>query len=287
MRFVSLAAALAAATLLAAPVSARTWKQDWTVGAHPVVHVGTNDARVRVHRGAPGRVSTTIEYTVSVWGMHTLVKSPEVEMSRNGDVVTVSARSHMAGVIFGGMSERFDIDVTVPPACDVQVRTGDGSITLEPVTGAVDLQTGDGHIVAHGAAGRVRLWTGDGGIDADGLDGALEAHTGDGHVKVAGRFDRLDVRSSDGRVDATIARGSVLVQPWSVQAGDGSVTLRIPRNLQAVLDASTGDGGIRVDLPIAGLDHRSHHEFRGQLNGGTVPLRVHTGDGGVTLTLSE
>ena len=287
MRFVPLFAVLAVATLFVAPVSARTWRQDWTVGAHPGVHVTTNDAHVRIHRGVAGQVGVTVEYTVDVWGLHTRVREPLLEFGRNGDVVTVSARSRGNAVFFGGMNERFRIDVTVPASCDVQVRSGDGGVELEPVSGAIDLQTGDGHIVAHGACGRLRLWTGDGGIDADGLDGALEARSGDGHMKVAGRFDQLDLRTGDGRIEASITRGSVLARPWSVQTGDGSVTLRIPRNLQALLDASTGDGGLHVELPIAGRDGASHHDLRGQLNGGTVPLRIRTGDGSVTLGLSE
>ena len=287
MRFAPLFAAVAAAVLLAAPVSARTWSQEWTVGAHPGVHVTTNNAHVRVHRGAAGVVSATVEYAVEVWGLHTRVQEPVLELTRSGDVVTVSARSHGSAYFFGGMNERFHIDVTVPANCDVQVRSGDGSVELEPVRGVIDVQTGDGHITSHGASGRVRLWTGDGGIDADGLDGALEAHSGDGHLKVAGRFDQFDLRTGDGRIEASIARGSQPAQPWSVQTGDGSVTLRIPRNLQALLDVSANDGRVRVELPVSGVDARSHHELRGQLNGGTVPLRVHTGDGSVLLRLSE
>jgi hypothetical protein len=287
MRSTPLFAALAAAILIAAPASARTWQQDWSVGAHPGVIVNTNDARVRIHRGAPGRITASIEYTINVWGFHTQVQDPVIELSRAGDVVTVTARARSNAFFFGGMNERFHIDVTLPPACDVQVRSGDGAVDLAPVTGTIDLQTGDGHITAHGATGKLRFWTGDGGIDADSLDGAVEARTGDGHLKVEGRFDRLDLRAGDGRVTARIHRGSQLTEAWNIQTGDGGVVLFIPRNLQALLDMSASDGSMHVDLPISGIDHRSHHELRGQLNGGTVPLRVHTGDGSVSIGLSE
>ena len=72
-----------------------------------------------------------------------------------------------------------------------------------------------------------------------------------------------------------------------MQTGDGGVTLRIPRNLQALLDASARDGHVHVQLPIDANEHASQHALRGQLNGGTVPVRIRTGDGSVTLTLSE
>jgi hypothetical protein len=287
MRFAPLFAAVATVTLFVAPASARTWSQNWAVGAHPVVHVATNDARVHIHRGATGQVSATVEYTVTVWGMHTRVQQPVIELSRSGDLVSVTARSHVNGVFFGGINERFHVDVTVPASCDVQVRSGDGSVDIAAIAGAIDLETGDGHIAAHGASGRLRLWTGDGGIDADSLDGALDAHSGDGHLKAEGRFDRLDLRTGDGHVTARVWRGSKLAGPWSLQTGDGGVSLFIPRNLQALLDIATNDGRVHVELPVSGIDGRSHRQLRGQLNGGTVPLRVRAGDGAVTLGLSE
>jgi len=275
------------ALAIASPAGARTWAQKWPVGAHPSVHVTTNDARIRIHRGAPGSVEAFIEYTLQVWGMHSRVRDPEIVLTREGDVITITARTRTNLVVFGGVNERFHVDVTLPPDCDVQVRSGDGSVECEPVHGNVDLQTGDGHITAHGLRGITRLATGDGGIDADGLDGDLDAHSGDGHLRVAGRFDRLNLRAGDGHVDATVLRGSMLAEPWSLASGDGGITLRIPRNLQAVLDAVSHDGGLHVDLPIAGKEEIRHHELRGQLNGGTQPLRIRTGDGSITLALSE
>lgn len=271
----------------ASPASARTWAQDWPVGAHPTLTVETTDAHVYVHRGGPGLVKAHVEYTVNVWGLHTEIRDPRIQLERRGDSLSVVARPRSSVAVFGGISEHFRVDVTVPPACDVQVRSGDGGVDVEPVEGRLDVQTGDGRITVHGAHGKVRLWTGDGGIDADGIDGSLVARTGDGHLHVSGRFDRMDVRSGDGRVEASILRGSQLAEPWEFSSGDGGITLRIPRNLQAVLDAEAHDGSVHVQLPIDNEGSSWHHHMRGQLNGGTLPLRVRTGDGSITLALSE
>ena len=288
MRFAATIAVALAATALAAPAGARTWEQTWTeLGPHPAVHVTTNDARVRIHRGAAGRVDATVEYTLQFWGLHSRVNDPEITMTREGETINISARSRSNIIVFGGVNERFHVDVTLPPDCDVKVHSGDGSVECEPVHGAVDLQTGDGHITVHGIRGSTRLWTGDGGIDADGLDGDLDARTGDGHLHVAGRFDRLNVRSGDGRVEAIIQRGSVLAEPWSLASGDGGITVRIPRNLQALLAATAHDGTVHVELPIDTGRQANHHQLRGELNGGRVPLRVRTGDGPITFALSE
>ena len=272
---------------LASPASARTWKQAWTVGAHPRIHVDTNDAHVRIHAGRAGEVSAVVEYTVKVWGLHSDVREPQIRFEHRNDSLTVSARSRTNVFVFGGMNEQFTVDVTLPPACDLEVRCGDGAVDLEPVAGVIDVETGDGHIRAQGAKGHVRLWTGDGGIDAEGIDGDLVAHSNDGHLHVRGRFDLLDLRTSDGRIEAAAVRGSSVAGPWSVISGDGSVLVRIPRNLAALLDASAHDGRLHVELPIALEGDVDHHSLRGSLNGGTVPLRVRTSDGSITLGLSE
>ena len=284
MRLALLATAFAL-SVFASTAPARTWSETWKVGAHPRLHVQTTDGHVTIHRGAPGRASAVIEYTVRVWGLHTQIREPMIQLTDENDSLTVAATTHSGIGIIGGMTEKFTLDVTVPPSCTVDVRSGDGAVDVDEVDGGLDIRTGDGHIHVGAARGGVRLWTGDGAIEAAGIDGALDAHTGDGRMRVTGRFDALTAHSGDGHIEAVAAAGSRMGSPWQLTAGDGGIELRIPRDLQALLDAESGDGGLHVELPIA--HETRHHALRGQLNGGTVPLRVHTGDGSITLGLSD
>lgn len=290
MRLTLLAAATLAALTLAAPARAerqKEWTKSWDVGAAPKIRVVTNDARVRVHRGPAGKVETRIFYRLRTWGMASRPKDPKIVLEQEGDAIRIEAREQGTIVVFGGVETRFEVDVTVPENCDLSVRSGDGSITCDPLAGRVSLESGDGRINAHGLRGTIVLWSGDGGVDADSLDGSLLAHTGDGHLKVSGRFDHLDLRTQDGRLEAGVARGSRVATAWSLETGDGTLVLRIPRNLQALLDASSRDGSLRVDLPVATKGAIKNHSLYGELNGGSVPLRLRTGDGGIVLGLSE
>ncbi|MBV9038271.1 MAG: hypothetical protein JO182_27525 [Acidobacteriaceae bacterium] len=45
----------------------------------------------------------------------------------------------------------------------------------------------------------------------------------------------------------------------------------------------TGDGHLRVDLPLSVEVMKSDHELRGKLNGGGPTLVVHTGDGSISI----
>jgi hypothetical protein len=70
---------------------------------------------------------------------------------------------------------------------------------------------------------------------------------------------------------------------WSVHTGDGHVTLRLPENFAADLDAHTGDGKVTVDFPVTISGSVGGSELRGKLNGGGETLTVRTGDGAIHL----
>ncbi|MBI5168306.1 MAG: DUF4097 family beta strand repeat protein [Candidatus Eisenbacteria bacterium] len=288
MRFATLAAALlATATLAATDASARVWEKTWKVGAEPAVHVNTNDGDIRVVRAADGTVHTRIEYKVRVWGWHSEPREPLIELNQNGDDIRITCRERGNVVVFGGMTEEFTILVEVPAACDLDIRSGDGDVDIAPGQGVLAAHTGDGHIRIEGHRGTLELSSGDGAVDAENVDGSLSATTGDGRVRVSGRFDKLVLRSGDGSLNVSAHRGSKLAEPWDVASGDGPVTVRIPRDLSALLDASTRDGSLHVDLPVDVSGGMTHHTLRGELNGGKTPLRLRTGDGRLTLALSE
>lgn len=292
MRSLALATAFLAAVALAGPAPARAatsrdWSKAWSVTGAPTIRVVTDDATVRIHRGDAGSVKAKVHYEARTWGFSSGGREPKVVLEQENDVIRIEARDPSTWVVFGGIETKFTIDVTVPANCDLSARSGDGGITCAALEGRVALESGDGRIRASGLRGTLVLWSGDGGIDADSLDGSLMARTGDGHLKVSGRFDHLDARTGDGRLEATAVRGSQAAGPWSVESGDGSILLRIPRDLRVLLDANARDGSLRVDLPITTKGHIRNNALVGELNGGDVPLRLRSADGSITLTLSE
>ena len=74
-----------------------------------------------------------------------------------------------------------------------------------------------------------------------------------------------------------------MTSAWRIRTGDGSVTLRLPENFTADLDAHTGDGKITVDFPVTASGSLGRSELRGKLNGGGQTLVVRTGDGPIRL----
>jgi hypothetical protein len=216
-----------------------------------------------------------------------------VNTSQEGNRIVVdvpSPRDRRDGIHIGSFqSPSVSLIVTAPRKVTVEARTGDGSISADDLSGTVELNSGDGSIRAHRVEGGLRVRTGDGSISVTDAAGRVEADSGDGSVELTGRFDAIDVRTGDGSVRLDVLDGSALKTDWSVNTGDGSITLRLPRELDANLDAHTGDGGVHADgLPVAaerdGSDPENRDTLRTQIGKGGRTLRLRSGDGAINIS---
>jgi Putative adhesin len=292
-------AAFVAASAFAAPsASAEEWNKSYTVSGRAQVRVDTNDGSVQTFTGDTKQV----EFHVTYDG-YQLDKTLHIESRQDGDSVQITARvnGHW-GFSWGGHNRGLKIEVHMPKEGDLQVDTGDGSVTTqtlngkvkihtgdgsvraEQVAGDVDIDTGDGSITVNGAKGDIRLRTGDGHIDARNLDGKVDAFSGDGHITLDGRLDSLTVKTGDGSIDARIRAGSKIDSGWSIRTGDGSVDVVLPAELQANIEASTNDGHISLGIPVTVEGTFSNSQIHGKMNGGGQPIVIHTGDGSIRLS---
>jgi DUF4097 and DUF4098 domain-containing protein YvlB len=245
---------------LALPAVADQWSKSYPVTGKPDLWVSTGDGSVRIDVWDEARIEARIE-TVG----YVINKDFQLIESQSGNQVKIEAKfpNTSWGLNLGQRS--LTVTLKVPRESNLDIHTGDGSMTV------------------NGAKGEHRFQTGDGRIEATGLDGRLHASSGDGGVSVEGRFDLLDLHTGDGAVEAAAKPGSTIGSPWSVKTGDGGVTLRLPADLQANIDAHTGDGGVTLGLPLAASGSLKRSSVQGTLNGGGGPLTVRTGDGAIRL----
>lgn len=175
--------------------------------------------------------------------------------------------------------------VHVPGETDIRAQSGDGSIRIARVKGRIDLRTGDGSIRASEVTGELTLDSGDGSITVDGAEGRLSLDTNDGSVNVSGRLSVIRLHTGDGSIIYRAQPGTSMSEPWEFTTGDGSVSLYLPPDFAAELDAHTGDGSIRNDLNVedAGGEERARRSLRGRIGSGGKLLRIRTGDGTIRL----
>ena len=271
-------AGLACLALGASSARGDEWSRQYSLEGKPDLHLKAGDGNVRIEAGDGSEVAVRV--TTEGWR----IAPGEVSIveSQVGDRVDIEVKLP-GGIGWRTGRRSIQVVVRVPRDADLDVRTGDGNIEVQPVSGRVSLSTGDGDIAADGLQGETRLHTGDGGIRANGLSGRLEADTGDGDLSVRGRFDHLDLHTGDGDVDAAVEPGSRIETAWSIRTGDGDVTLRLPGDLGADLDVQTGDGGIVLDKPALVTGTVRENALRGKVGPGGPPLKVRTGDGSIRL----
>ena len=216
----------------------------------------------------------------------------EVETSEAGGNVVIEAkrRERRGFVMHMGASPGVRMTVTVPRTLNVDARTGDGSIDARDLTGRVELRTGDGSVRLQQIDGTITVSTGDGSVDARELDGLVEVSTGDGSVEMSGRFAGLRARTGDGSIGIDALPGSAMQREWTVTSGDGGVTLRLPPDFNAELDARTGDGTIStagVDVTRPAGEDRRRQVVRGRVGTGGQVLTLRTGDGSIRVVARQ
>jgi len=260
----NIALAVLSAGLLITAARADNWSKVYDVGSAPQLRVDTSDADIRLDTWDQSKIEarvTTERYTIGEGGVKVIERQA-------GDTVEIEVRLPNRHFSLDWGQRRVSIEIHMPREGKVNLRTGDGRISVNRLKGEMDFYSGDGR------------------LEAEDVDGRVRAHTSDGSMRIAGRFDVLDVSSGDGRVSVTARAGSRVQQPWAVRTSDGSVDLEVPADLSADVDLHTGDGRITLNLPVTVEGKFGGQDVHGKLNGGGNRLIVHTGDGSITVDKS-
>lgn len=275
------AVAAVAAFVCSTSAKADTWNKSYAVSSHAQLRVDSNDGAVEVIPGNAKQISARVE--TESWK----ISSSEVRIDehQSGDSVEIVVRVPNEHFHFFGNNIRRSLHIylEVPSQSDLDIHTGDGSITARDVAGNIRLDTGDGSMRVDGMKGTLRFHSGDGRIEGERLDGALNADSGDGSIMLRGRFDVVDAHSGDGHIELTAETGSRATGPWSVRTGDGRITVRLPESFGAELDAHTGDGRISIDFPVTFSGTMNSSNFRGKIGNGGESVMLRSGDGSISI----
>lgn len=251
-----------AATLFAVPqLFADEWTKTYTISGQPDLRIDTSDADIRVTTWDQNAIEAKIVTTGYKIGPDGI----RIEERQNGDTVELDVRYPHHDLNVGWNHRRVDVIIQMPREGKVDFRTGDGKIDLSNFKGDI------------------RVHTGDGSETLESVDGKLQADTGDGRIKASGRFDELNLKTGDGRLDVHAAAGSTLNAGWTLESGDGSVSLDVPADMGANIDLRTSDGRIDLDVPVTAEGKMHNNEIRGRMNGGGNSLTIRTGDGSIHL----
>src|SRR5215208_5517177 len=149
MKFFRTPAALALSCVVASSFSAAC-----TVRLDSQSQIVREEKRFTV-KGRPVVRATTFDGSIQIqsWDKSEVL----VEIEKRG-----ATREAVDALVVKATQKEDAIDVEVQKQADVRARSGDGSITMDRVTGRIDLHTGDGSIRANDICGDMTISTGDG-----------------------------------------------------------------------------------------------------------------------------
>jgi DUF4097 and DUF4098 domain-containing protein YvlB len=166
----------------------------------------------------------------------------------------------------------------------------------------VQIQTGGGRVSATGPdTDRRESWSvsyrinvprrtdldlsaSNGGITINGVSGNLRFDTTNGGVRLADLGGRVNGRTTNGGLIVNLSGDRWDGEGIDVETSNGGVTLSIPENYNAELEARTINGGMNIDFPITLQGELSSRRgITTTLGSGGPTVRVRTNNGGLKI----
>ena len=254
------------------------WGLEWSSSgdAEPVIERDGTTVSVRQGSSAPA-------------GGQTSFGTREARRPRSASSLGAIAEEITTDAVrwIGGMvNQRLDLTITVPADLeDVNLRSGLGAIDVAGLRNRIQLDTGAGNISLNQASGSAAVKTGSGEVVVKKYDGDLTVSTGSGRIVLAEAAGRSDLNTDHGEIRVDDARslhlraasgmGAIVVERGTAQSlrlntgmgeiscsarlepgehdlksGLGDITVDLDADSGARIDAQTGYGQVRSDIPL-------------------------------------
>lgn len=268
-----------------------TETRTFEVTGQPDIVLDTFDGSIEVHSWDRNAVEVEVEKRAME---QSLMDEIQISATQEGNqiVLKVTGPSRRSGRITIGsnVSPSARLRVAVPRSSNLQAKSGDGSISVEDVSGKVGLDTADGSVRAVRLVGDIRVRSGDGSIRMEKIEGSLDLETNDGSIVLDAKPTVLRGRTGDGSIRLHVGPDTAMTEDWEITTGDGSITLTLPSGFNAELDAESGDGSVRASHPGIRVDEGNgddrrerRRSLRTTIGQGGKVLRVRTSDGTVRI----
>lgn len=174
----------------------------------------------------------------------------------------------------------------VPHGTDLEITSMNGNVFVGPGAGMVtvkgrnadiDVRSPQGAVFAESINGRIRVRNAGGSVHAETLNGRIFAEVMNGTLRA---------RTNNGDVNAVLAGD--MVESCDLNTLNGTITVTLPHEGSARLDARTARGQVRTDCLVDssdGVERRGH--LKGRIGQGDIDLTMGTLNGDIIVTRSS
>lgn len=228
------------------------WTRTYTLAPGGRLEITGQNGEIEVRAADGSQVDVRAEREVRAGSdemARALLEKLRMHEEASPDAVRITAEGEQGDWAPPGMAQRGRVRVryrvSVPAGLTLVLRTQNGGIRLD------------------GVSGRLTVATSNGSITADNISGAVDAETVNGGV----------------RVDLT-----ALTEDVRLASTNGAIRLDLPRDAKATIDASWVNGRLTLDdaFGVAEPDRRERR-YTASLNGGGPTISARTVNGGIRI----
>ncbi len=189
-----------------------------------------------------------------------LLDKLEIDVSTSGnevEIITETPNKYRNSGFFswlfgGGWNESYSVqyELRVPRKVEMNLKTTNGTVRIEDVSGRFSLKTTNGKIVA------------------DKISGVIRCKTTNGPIKVF-----LEEVTSDDEM--------------RFHTTNGSITVYLPEDFGGEVDLKTTNGSIQTDFPLQVKSGYSKKSIRGLINDGIGSIECRTTNGSIRLLYND
>jgi len=191
-----------------------------------------------------------------------LADKTKVRLNTSGDKIKVEIDKPM---LVPNQSVGVSLDAKVPNETNLLLNTHNGAVMVDNIKGKVDSTTHNGKIRATHISGQTKLKTHNGSVVCDEISGDAWLSTHNGSIK------------------AFYAADASPVCEISLATYNGSIDIKTPPNISAVVNLSTHNGSIKTELPITLFGTVSKNKLNGKIGDGLGKLKLETHNGSIKI----
>lgn len=128
----------------------------------------------------------------------------------------------------------------------------------------------------------LNLETVNGKVRVDGVHGDLTLGSTNGGITVNDSGGRVDAHTTNGSIDVELQQ-VVDGEDMSFRSTNGGITLALPGDARASVEARTTNGGIHTDFPVTVQGSFNKKRLEGEINGGGGRIELRTTNGGIKI----
>jgi len=146
--------------------------------------------------------------------------------------------------IFDWTQKKAFLTVQIPRSLLTNIETKNGTVQVSDMNGDSEVKTSNGAITMINVKGNVKAETSNGSGTFTDITGSLEMHTNNGGLTLKNISGSVTAESSNGSI-----KGSSMVNGnWECTTSNGRITLAIPKDANAEIEAKTSNGSVGGDL---------------------------------------